>query len=426
MTRRFRDRFPDFDDSVYGQDLTDRTAEIMQAKAAVASMEWLLLLGSHLHATAHDYDTILCLAEDVRPTRGWSQGIAVDHLQVAHDVSERFQDTFDRLKNGDLSYEHVRALSQECFKLTDIEKVRWVEERALPMACRRTPGVARMTPYLFRKKVRALVDIIDQDANAKRKKQAFENRGFWHSEPEDGMCAIGASVTVLDAALIDKRVTEICKTLKATGLAEGRSMAQMRADVVADILTGRSVHAETKTEIFVHITADALDNRSATEAMLEGFGRIPAQSARDMVADSVIRRVFCTPEGIPTHIDPLRYQPTSAQRRFVQIRDVTCVVPGCTRSALRCDLDHNYAFNFDDPEYPDQTVEENLDCLCKRHHDMKTRGECELEQTLDADFIWTTPSGRQWQRVGESIFPLFGMEQEMPRYVVDYEEVAPF
>jgi hypothetical protein len=291
-----RTRYPDFQDTEYGHDLTNRAAELLEATTACARMDWLLQLGTHLHATAHDHNTILCLAEDVRCIRGWSQGIAIDHLQVAHDIHERFPTTRARLEAGDLSYEHVRVLSQECFTLTDDEKARWVEQQALPLACRRTPNIARMTPQRFRLKVRALIAMIDDDAKKEREKQAFENRDFWTSDPLDGMCTI-----------------------------------------------------------------------------------------------------------------------------------VTCVAPGCTRKALRCEIDHNYAFDFDNPIYPDQTVVENLACLCKRHHDMKTNGDYDLDQTEDADFIWTTPTGRQWQRHGDSIFPLFNeVEPVKPAYVVDYEEVAPF
>ncbi|MGY1593423.1 HNH endonuclease signature motif containing protein [Geodermatophilus sp. SYSU D00708] len=84
--------------------------------------------------------------------------------------------------------------------------------------------------------------------------------------------------------------------------------------------------------------------------------------------------------GCPTHPDgkcgyPLLgrpaatdgYAPTAAQRRWLQARDHTCRHPGCATTAGRADLDHVTPHGCGG-----QTSCENLCCLCRRHHRLKT------------------------------------------------------
>jgi hypothetical protein len=84
-----------------------------------------------------------------------------------------------------------------------------------------------------------------------------------------------------------------------------------------------------------------------------------------------------------------RYQPTPAQRRFVETRDRTCRHPGCHNRAGWADLDHVTAHS-DGGE----TACENLCCLCRRHHRLKTHARgWRFVMTDDGVLSVTTPSG---------------------------------
>ncbi|MGY5883333.1 HNH endonuclease [Modestobacter lacusdianchii] len=84
-----------------------------------------------------------------------------------------------------------------------------------------------------------------------------------------------------------------------------------------------------------------------------------------------------------------RYQPTPAQRRFVQARDRTCRHPGCRRPAARTDLDHVRAHR--DGGATDCA---NLCCLCRRHHRLKTHAPgWRYRMTPEGTLHVTTPSG---------------------------------
>jgi hypothetical protein len=83
------------------------------------------------------------------------------------------------------------------------------------------------------------------------------------------------------------------------------------------------------------------------------------------------------------------YRPTDPQRRWVRARDATCRHPGCHNRVGRTDLDHVIAY--DDGGATDC---DNLCCLCRRHHRLKTHAPGWVFR-LDADgaLLVTTPTG---------------------------------
>nr|WP_239522494.1 HNH endonuclease signature motif containing protein [Geodermatophilus sabuli] len=89
----------------------------------------------------------------------------------------------------------------------------------------------------------------------------------------------------------------------------------------------------------------------------------------------------------PPPID--RYEPTPAQRRWVQTRDRTCRHPGCSNRAGWADLDHVQSYACGGP-----TACQNLCCLCRRHHRLKTHAPgWRYAMTPDGVLTVTTPSG---------------------------------
>ena len=84
-----------------------------------------------------------------------------------------------------------------------------------------------------------------------------------------------------------------------------------------------------------------------------------------------------------------RYRHTPAQQRFTTTRDRTCRHPGCHNSAGWADLDHVLA-HADGGE----TACDNLCCLCRRHHRLKTHAPgWTFAMTPDGIVTVTTPSG---------------------------------
>jgi hypothetical protein len=85
--------------------------------------------------------------------------------------------------------------------------------------------------------------------------------------------------------------------------------------------------------------------------------------------------------------------------RHVQVRDRTCVGPGCDRPARRSELDHTLDHARGGP-----TVEANLGPGCRRHHPDKDRGWT-LTQPAPGHFVWISPLGRTYRTRGGPVRP---------------------
>ena len=84
-----------------------------------------------------------------------------------------------------------------------------------------------------------------------------------------------------------------------------------------------------------------------------------------------------------------RYRPTPAQYRLVRTRDRGCRHPGCSNKTAWADLDHVIPHSRGGP-----TDCDNLCCLCRRHHRLKTHARgWRFRMTGDGLLSVTTPSG---------------------------------
>jgi hypothetical protein len=95
----------------------------------------------------------------------------------------------------------------------------------------------------------------------------------------------------------------------------------------------------------------------------------------------------CAVLGPPAAVD--RYRPTPEHYRFTKVRDRTCRQPHCGQPVGRVDLDHVTA-------YADGgiTACDNLCCLCRRHHRLKTHAPGWRFVLTDSGVLRvTTPSG---------------------------------
>ena len=82
------------------------------------------------------------------------------------------------------------------------------------------------------------------------------------------------------------------------------------------------------------------------------------------------------------------YRPSTRMAKRIRARDRRCRFPGCSIAAVFCDLDHVR------PWPHGRTRDDNLLCLCRRHHRIKQRPGWQVTLTADAVATWTDPTGR--------------------------------
>lgn len=107
---------------------------------------------------------------------------------------------------------------------------------------------------------------------------------------------------------------------------------------------------------------------------------------------SSVYRYFTDPSsGEVCEIMPTRYRVTKQMARTLEARWVYCSAPWCSRLAKACDKDHIEPFNQANPTNGGQTVLENLQPLCRKHHQAKTEGRITVRRTEDGGVEWEFP-----------------------------------
>ena len=91
------------------------------------------------------------------------------------------------------------------------------------------------------------------------------------------------------------------------------------------------------------------------------------------------------------------YRPGRTLRHLITIRHRTCGFPGCTRPAVRCDLDHTVPYH-----QGRITCECNLAPLCRQHHKTKQAQGWRLDQPDPGTLVWTAPHGRDYSVKADS------------------------
>ncbi|RNI22245.1 HNH endonuclease signature motif containing protein [Flexivirga caeni] len=130
-----------------------------------------------------------------------------------------------------------------------------------------------------------------------------------------------------------------------------------------------------------------------SDTVIEGIGVIPAAVLTHLcqtLGTTLTRALVDADTGATLESSDRTYRPSARVRRFVTRRDVHCRFPGCTRPAVRCDVDHVTPF----PDGP--TAAWNLQCLCRHHHRAKHETGWKVTMTRTGVCTWTSPSGRKY------------------------------
>lgn len=245
-----------------------------------------------------------------------------------------------------------------------------------------------LAPARFRAKARSLRERLHTESLEVRHERAQANRRVSVEVDRDGMGWLHALLPAHDLALITAQLDQTAFGLFANG-GETRTMNQLRADVLVDLLTGNAAGAAPGVTVALTVPLLSLLGQSTEPAIMEGVGPIDQQTARRLCGDATsFTRILTDPvTGSMLALDPQKYRSNAATRRWLGHRDVTCTFPGCGRRASGCDIDHITAWN------GSNTTIDNLHHLCRKHHRMKHETKWEVEKPPDGPSRWTSPTG---------------------------------
>ncbi|MCA1832106.1 MAG: HNH endonuclease signature motif containing protein [Actinomycetota bacterium] len=217
----------------------------------------------------------------------------------------------------------------------------------------------------------------DENANERIRR----GRYLRHWQDRDNAVRIDARMAPDDAApliaVIDARAHALSAEARASRQLE--TFEAYAADALTSLVDGSSV----KTVVNVHVSGSALDRGhtiAGETSRIDGVTPISVGAAKRLAINGFVkiletdgadvRRVVHAGRSIPARL-----------RTVLEVRDPTCVVPGCNRR-YGLEIDHVTPFALGGP-----ASLENLVRLCRYHHSQKTLHGWRLEGE-PGNWIW--------------------------------------
>ncbi|MFS0716769.1 DUF222 domain-containing protein [Arthrobacter sp. 1P04PC] len=325
--------------------------------------------------------------------------------------------TLGALSAGEVSWQHARIMVDEASSLspagaTALESHFLDRDDSSPA---RGCYAGDLVPGRFRAKAKTWRERHHPDSiEARHIRGAADRRVEFHPD-RDGMAWLNAHLPAVEAAGIFDRLTSASRALQ--GPDEQRTLAQLRADVVATLLLadrsgdpavagpGLEGTASTSTidrapvpraQVLVTVPVLSLLGQTEEPAMLDGFGPIPPSIARRLVADGAdsFYRVLVDPlDGAPLEIGRTSYRIPKAMRQWLRLRDAKCSFPGCNNFSLDTEADHLLSW-----AKGGTTGINNLGQPCRKHHRLRhTTAWHPTPATPQKPPQWVSPTGRRYR-----------------------------
>ncbi len=324
--------------------------------------------------------------------------------------------TLAALEAGEVSYAHARSVVIHAGSLP-IEARGAFEHAVLPQAREKNPA-------RFDDVARRLREVHHPESITRRAVLAREERAVWLDAERDGMATLHHHLPAVDALAIHDIIDQAARAARSD--TEPRTQAQLRSDILADRILGRSDGlAGFVPSVIVTVPAlvlagcESAPSTSPTftppkcpsfistpptctpadsPAELHGYGPIDPATARRIAASApTFLRVLTHPVTGDVIEAAGRYRIPTALREVLVVADQHCRFPGCGRRAARCELDHTV-----DWAHGGRSVASNLAHLCTSHHHLKHDGGWQVTRPPDTGpasraLEWRSPLGATYR-----------------------------
>ena len=312
---------------------------------------------------------------------------------------------------GDIDLAHVRVIVAAVVNVDPVV-IADVEQQLVDAAM-------SSTPVRLRHKARRWIAARDPKGERERRRRRTEDRDVRTEQLGDGVARLDGILPAVGAQTLAMRLREMSKSVCGF---DPRTFSQRRADALVALadgsgelrcacgrpdcaVSGRAIGTPRKPLIQVGVSLDTLLKLREYPGFLSGAGAVDADLARDLAKDGRWELLVAAADAAlqpnsETNSQTTTYKPTAALDRWIRARDAHCRFPGCNVSAAMCDIDHTCAFRPDAPDEGGLTERENLACLCRRHHRLKTdadngRNSWRVRQIGCGRLEWTAPSGER-------------------------------
>lgn len=344
------------------------------------------------------------LGAEIGLARRESSARGTRFLNLSRALDQDMPYTLEALAAGRIREHHAEAMVKATEVLTSEHR------QGVDRAMKNRLGVAG--PKELANEARAHAQSLDPQAAAARHRQATKARRVTCQPVADGMAQLVAygPAHVLEGMANNLRAR--AKTLINAGKSQDsqgnrRTRDQLMFDLFADLPTGASQTAGKSVDLVLMMTPETLLADGDTPAWLAGHGPIPAEVAREWLADEklkvFLRRLFTDPTGTRLVSMEAKGRAFSfSLRKMLLLRDNTCRNPHC--EALIADGDHIQPLRAGG-----KTSWKNASGLCaacnqtKENRGWKHKGD-------DQHLSVTTPTGHTYTTTPSPLIPGFQSE----------------
>ena len=364
-----------------------------------------VFIGTHADPADRDHVDFARRAavSDLAVQLSLSEDTILNYDRQAVVMRSRTPKTWAAFRHGEITPQNAKVVTALAESLPD-EPEMWAQfdEKVADLAIRLTPARFRTRARVIREKL--LGATLEERTIA----EAAFRKVIAEAHP-DGMASVYYYDTADKVTLIMARVEEEARALSRVP-GETRTMDQLRADVFAENMLTINGGDETQgddsnnsstgtrmgkrnavsVKVGLLIPVMSLLGHSDEPATLEGYGPIDIATAKKLAAcaPSFFRILTHPITGTILDIDRTTLRIPADMRRWLEIRDQTCIFPGCGKRARHCEIDHTK-----DRQYGGITKVTNLGHMCKKHHMEKHHTLWEPEHMPDGSIRWTSPTG---------------------------------
>ncbi|MBC9733070.1 HNH endonuclease [Nocardioides marmotae] len=178
---------------------------------------------------------------------------------------------------------------------------------------------------------------LDSAAVVRRRRKAEADRHVTIRPAPDTMVYLTALLSVADGVAAYAALVKAADAARADG-ADERTRGQVMADtLVSSVLGGHAAAGGPRVELALVMTDQAVFGDTEDPAHLDGFGWVPAELGREIVAGAVtaedevwLRRLYTGPTtGELVAMDSRARVFPAGMARFIRLRDQTCRTPWC-------------------------------------------------------------------------------------------------
>ncbi|MEE6289076.1 DUF222 domain-containing protein [Georgenia sp. MJ173] len=269
------------------------------------------------------------LARRLSPYQGRRQ------LGLARSLVADMPHTLTALRDGDLNERRAGLVAGETREMTPTDRAALDEDLCADPETFGSWGDTRLVA-----EARRTAYALAPDAMAQRVRQAETDRRVTLRPAPDGMAYLSALLPAAQAMACYASLRKAADQGRSAGDPRGRG--QLMADTLVGRVTGNEVSDAVPVEVQLVMSEHTLFGDSDDAAVVPGYGTMPAQWARDLVARALdtpehaavgvfLRRVFTHPTtGQLVAMDSRARTAPAGLRAFIALRDgARCRTPWC-------------------------------------------------------------------------------------------------